>query len=625
MSIALVDLTKRYDHLVVLSRLTLEIEEGELFVLLGGSGSGKTTVLRIIAGLILPDEGRVELGGRDVTWLPPQQRDVGFVFQNYALFRHMTVADNVEFGLRLRKIRPPERRARRDELLELVGLSGLGDRLPHQLSGGQQQRVALARALAYRPKVLLLDEPFGALDVKIRGQLRESLKGVQHKLRVTTVLVTHDQEEAFELGDRIGVIERGWLVESGAPEELYLRPKTEFAATFVGGGNVVVGKAEHGHIRLGTTELPMPAAAPAHPEGANVRVLFRPESVLVSPDPWPEDAHVHCLGEGTVGPRVFAGSVQRLRLRVPGLSGSRALRPRPRYGEAETIIEAARPTVETDRGTFEEGSQVWVGLETYHVLNPAGLKLLVLSTHPSGEDAPAEQGVRLAHAVHCPGTLLSVLGEPQHASPARAALDALRHRWPEAHAPQLDVRVRVGHPAKEVLEEIQQAHSELVVAGRSSDGGIGSMARAILQDLKIPVMLVGEPRHAFRSLLICTAAGEPGKSDIRFAGRLAVRLGAKVTVLHVPREEDPAVRARAERHLEASRATLEALGVTVTTAIGTPPAVERILAVARAEDHDLIVIGAPAPRDPAQVRGQDLASRIVLGADRPVLIVPMTD
>ncbi len=625
MSISLVDLTKRYGHLVVLSRLTLEINEGELFVLLGGSGSGKTTVLRIIAGLVVPDEGRVELEGRDVTWFPPQQRDVGFVFQNYALFRHMTVAGNVEFGLRLRKIRPPDRRARRDELLELIGLSGLGARFPHQLSGGQQQRVALARALAYRPKVLLLDEPFGALDVKIRGQLRESLKGVQHKLKVTTVLVTHDQEEAFELGDRIGVIERGWLVESGAPEALYLRPKTEFAATFVGGGNVVVGRAEREHIRLGETRLPMPATAPAHPQGANVRVLFRPESVAVSRDPWPADSDVHNLGEGTVGPRVFAGSVQRLRLRIPGLSGIRALSPRPKYGEGTAIIEAAQPTTESAGETLEEGTRVWVGLKSYHVLNPAGLKLLALSTDPSGPDAPAEQGVRLAHALQAPGTLLSVLETSEQADYTRTALDALRHRWPEAHAPQLDVRVRVGHALEEVLEEIQQGHSELAVAGRSPEGGIGSLARAVLQDLRVPVVLVGEPRDTFRRLLICTAAGEPGKSDIRFAGRLAVRLEAQVTVLHVPREQDPAVLARAERHLEASRATLEALGLKVTTAIGTPPTVERILAVARSEDHDLIVIGAPSPRTPTQLRGQDLATHIVSGADRPVLIVPMSD
>jgi sulfate/thiosulfate transport system ATP-binding protein len=208
MSIILTNLTKRYDANVVVNDVSLEVNDGELFVLLGGSGSGKSTILRLIAGLIEPENGRIELNGRDVTYLPPQERGTGFVFQNYSIFRHMTVAQNVEFGLQIRRISPDKRRERSAELLELVGLAGLGGRYADQLSGGQQQRVALARALAYEPAVLLLDEPFGALDVKIRAQLRKSLREIQRKLQVTTILVTHDQEEAFELADRIGVPSR---------------------------------------------------------------------------------------------------------------------------------------------------------------------------------------------------------------------------------------------------------------------------------------------------------------------------------------------------------------------------------------------------------------------------------
>jgi len=624
-SISLVDLTKRYGHLVVLSNLSLEIEEGELFVLLGGSGSGKTTVLRIIAGLVLPDEGRVELSGRDVTWVPPQERDVGLVFQNYSLFRHMSVASNVEFGLRLRKVRPAQRRERREELLEMVGLTGLGERLPHQLSGGQQQRVALARALAYRPTVLLLDEPFGALDVKIRGQLRDSLKRVQNALSVTTVLVTHDQEEAFEVGDRIGVIERGWLVETGTPEELYLRPRSEFAATFVGGGNVVVGRAEGDRIRLGQALLPLPPGAPAHPEGASVRILFRPESVYLSLQPWDEEQNVYPIGQGTVGPRVFAGSVERLKIRVPGLAGSRTLAPRPGYGQEVATIEAAQPTSHGEEGVFREGEEVWVGLHTYHVLEPAGLKLLVLSAAPGEADAPAEQGARLAHALRAPGALLSVAGSSEAVTTARSALDELRHRWPGAHVPQLDVRVRVGDPVGEVLAEIQEGHYELVVAGKGMDGRIGKLVREILEQVRVPVLVAGTIRPEIRKVLVCTAAGEPGKSDVRFGGRLALRVGAQVTVLHVLPKDDPSVKSRAERHLEASRLTLQTLGLTVDTAIGAPPAVERILEVARSGDYDVVVIGAPPPRSPRQLRGQEMADQIVAGADRPVLVVPMTE
>src|SRR3954452_18797146 len=221
MSIVLEYLTKRYGRYPVVNNVSLEIADGEFFVLLGASGSGKSTILRMIAGLNTIDQGRVLLNGRDVTRLQPQQRDTGFVFQHYALFRHMTVADNIEFALRIRKTSASERRRRRDELLELVGLAGLGGRMPHQLSGGQQQRVALARALAHRPAVLLLDEPFGALDAKIRIDLRRTLKEVQRELGMTTIFVTHDQEEAFELADRIGVMNLGRLLEVGRPEELY--------------------------------------------------------------------------------------------------------------------------------------------------------------------------------------------------------------------------------------------------------------------------------------------------------------------------------------------------------------------------------------------------------------------
>src|SRR5512134_2025712 len=241
MSILLEQLTKRYEGHPVVNNVSLEVSDGEFFVLLGSSGSGKTTILSLIAGLTVADHGRVLLHGRDVTYLPPQQRRVGFVFQNYALFQYMTVGDNVEFGLSIRKVPAAERRRRRDELLELVGLAGLGNRMPRQLSGGQQQRVALARALAHNPEVLLLDEPLGALDAKIRVELRRNLKAIQRKLGVATIFVTHDQEEAFDLADRVGVMSFGRLVEVGTPEDLYQRPQTEFVASFLGTANLLVG------------------------------------------------------------------------------------------------------------------------------------------------------------------------------------------------------------------------------------------------------------------------------------------------------------------------------------------------------------------------------------------------
>jgi sulfate transport system ATP-binding protein len=237
MSILLDQITKRYQGTPVVNDVSLEIAEGEFFVLLGPSGSGKSTLLRAIAGLTGVDHGRISLHGRDVTHMSTKDRQVGFVFQNYALFRHMTVADNIEFALRVRRVKPADRLARRKELLRLVALEGMDNRLPSQLSGGQQQRVAVARALAHKPSVVLLDEPFGALDAKIREELRTSLRQVQRELGITIILVTHDQEEAFALADRIGVMNLGRLLEVGRPDELYTRPATRFVATFLGAAN----------------------------------------------------------------------------------------------------------------------------------------------------------------------------------------------------------------------------------------------------------------------------------------------------------------------------------------------------------------------------------------------------
>src|SRR6201987_2195576 len=251
MSITLDQVTKHYGGVPVVNDVSLDIGDGEFFVLLGPSGSGKSTLLRAIAGLSGVDHGRIALHGRDVTHISPRERGVGLVFQNYALFRHMTVADNIEFALRVRRVKAAERRQRRQELLRLVSLEGMDERLPAQLSGGQQQRVAVARALAHKPEVLLLDEPFGALDAKIREELRRTIREVQRELGITTVLVTHDQEEAFALADRIGVMNLGRLLETGKPNELYARPATRFVATFLGAANLLLARQTGKGIRFG--------------------------------------------------------------------------------------------------------------------------------------------------------------------------------------------------------------------------------------------------------------------------------------------------------------------------------------------------------------------------------------
>ena len=240
-AIRLSGLRKQFGEVTAVEALDLEIVDGEFFSMLGPSGSGKTTVLRMVAGFEVPTAGRVELGGRDVTDEPPFARDVNTVFQDYALFPHMSVQDNVEYGLRVKRVGRSERRRRAEEALATVRLEGFGVRRPHQLSGGQRQRVALARALVNRPKVLLLDEPLGALDLKLRREMQIELKQIQRDVGITFVFVTHDQEEALTLSDRIAVFDRGRVQQVATPVELYERPANPFVAGFVGTSNLLDG------------------------------------------------------------------------------------------------------------------------------------------------------------------------------------------------------------------------------------------------------------------------------------------------------------------------------------------------------------------------------------------------
>ena len=308
MSIALDQVTKRYQSLPVVNDVSLEIEQGEFLVLLGPSGSGKSTLLRAIAGLVQIDHGRVSLHGRDVTGVAARDRGVGFVFQHYALFRHMSVADNVEFALRVRRMKRTDRLARRQELLKLVALEGMDERLPTQLSGGQQQRVAVARALAHRPEVLLLDEPFGALDAKIREELRRTIRKIQQELGVSTILVTHDQDEAFAMADRIGVMHQGRLLEVGTPDALYASPRTRFVATFLGAANLLLG-----YRRGNRMDFERPGAETVTPR--EIVAVIRPEEVeLTTGAP---AAGLTLVGTGIVQELQFAGATERLRVRMP--------------------------------------------------------------------------------------------------------------------------------------------------------------------------------------------------------------------------------------------------------------------------------------------------------------------
>ncbi len=271
---------KRFDRYPALNGVSLDVRPGELLALLGPSGSGKTTLLRTIAGLEFPDEGQVLFEGRDVTFADPAARQVGFVFQQYALFRHMTVAKNIAFGLevRPRRLRPPRREiaAKVETLLNLVELPGLAKRYPSELSGGQRQRVALARALAVSPRVLLLDEPFGALDATVRKSLRKELRRIHEAAGIATVFVTHDQEEALEIADRVAVLNAGRIEQIGAPDALRAAPETAFVAGFVGEANRIEGEVQGGVFRAGDLTLPAEGIA------AGAAVAFvRPEEIGV--------------------------------------------------------------------------------------------------------------------------------------------------------------------------------------------------------------------------------------------------------------------------------------------------------------------------------------------------------
>jgi putative spermidine/putrescine transport system ATP-binding protein len=280
-------LSRHYGPVVALDHLDLTLQPGELIALLGPSGCGKTTTLRLLAGLEDADTGHITVGGRDITHVSAAKRDMGMVFQAYSLFPHMTVRQNVAFGLRLRKVSPAQRDKRALEMLDLVGLSVQADRYPHQLSGGQQQRVALARALAIEPQVLLLDEPLSALDAKVRAQLRDEIRRIQLEVGITTLFVTHDQEEALAIADRVGVMREGRLEQLAPPTEVYSRPATSFVAEFVGLSNRLAGDVRGGEVIVRGCTLPL--VEKDTPDGPVV-ALIRPEAVSLAS---------HAPGSGT--------------------------------------------------------------------------------------------------------------------------------------------------------------------------------------------------------------------------------------------------------------------------------------------------------------------------------------
>ena len=352
-SVSLRSLTRSFGATRALDEMSLDIAPGELVALLGPSGCGKTTALRIVAGFEFADSGEVLIDGRDVSGVPASKRDMGMVFQSYSLFPNMNALDNVAFGLRMRKIGGADRRKRAAELLDMVGLAPQAGQYPHQLSGGQQQRVALARALAVRPKVLLLDEPLSALDAKVRLQLRDEIRRIQQEFGITTLFVTHDQEEALSMADRVAVMKDGKLEQCAAPAELYDRPATAFVAEFVGTMNHLTGQiAADGLVRVAGRELAVDGACPA--EGTKVKVLIRPEGLDL--EPIGDGAATAGLpGEGQILLATFLGATTRLTVRLGDGGEAKADLPSHRaaefpVGSSVRLLPAPRPVLVVAEG-----------------------------------------------------------------------------------------------------------------------------------------------------------------------------------------------------------------------------------------------------------------------------------
>ena len=637
MSIVLDHVSKWFGSHAALDEVSLEVSDGELFVLLGGSGSGKSTALRIIAGLTRPDDGRILLQGTRVDDLPPQKRGVGFVFQNYSLFRHMTVGKNIEFGMRIHRVAERERDRRREELLNLIGLDGMSDILPESLSGGQQQRVAVARALAYRPSVLLMDEPFGALDALTRAQIRQSMREIQQKLKVTTILVTHDQEEAFELADRIGVLDRGHLVEVGPPHALYRRPKTEYVATFLGAANLLMGDVREGQVQIGDAVLTLPPEAPQVKGSMEVKVLIRPEDLEIRAPT--ERIEGKTLGLGRIREKFHAGPILRFKVGAPFLEGVPILRPEPTYGQAEpTLISHALPE-SGGVATLEAGSEVLLSVRNLHVIPHEGVSILVCIDGSDLSRRCLDFGAVVASQMHGRMVVLGVAEKPNEETRAREGLSLATQLFSEQF-PNLKTRFRTGNAADRILQELDREEYGMILLGYRGRHGparsIGSTAERVTMLSRVPVLILPEGRPSLRRILICMATGASSRSDVIFAGRVAERAGAAATLLHVSGEDDSEavtepgdaggvryhLRELITERLVRGVRTLKQMGVDAEMKVrhGLPP--EEIVEEARSGDYDLIAMGAPEPprwRGPGR---QAIIDFVLEKARQPVLIVP---
>ena len=629
MAIVLENIVKGFSGHLIVNKLNLTVNDGESFVLLGSSGSGKSTILRIIAGLLYPDEGKVFLNGNDVTNVAIQKRDIGFVFQNYAIFKHMSVLENVEFGLKIRKVKKDERRRQALSMLELVGLSGLGERFPNQLSGGQRQRVALARALVYKPKVLLLDEPFGALDVEIRSNLRKTLLDIQRTLNVTMILVTHDQEEAFELADRIGVIERGNLIEVGTPSELYYTPKKEFIAKFVGGGNVIVGREKDKEIRIGSATLPFPKNAKSYEEGAPVRVLFRPEMVKFSKsDLQSSDKNLFNIGVGELKKFSFQGSMTKLLFELESLTGARPVMPTLSYGQrfANIVCTTVSSEIQDD---LKIGDKFNIFLKSYHVLEPSALKFIYLANNLKKKEGALTVGRELALSSHGTLNLFHVCERENEQEDSLLNLKKLKDSISDTNNNyHFDVKVKTGKVLSSFIREVQEGYYDVSLIDASNVNSkisvqkLRNMIKNILILAGVPVLIGNNMSKGISKVLICTRCGEPGKVVLNFGARLSRHLTSKVTLFNVldnKINKENLNKSKAISSLEQGKTLFNIYNIKSDIKVTQGDFETETLNEVFTNDYDLTILGAPIDQEKEVM---ELVKKIILTTKSCVLIVP---
>jgi nucleotide-binding universal stress UspA family protein/CheY-like chemotaxis protein len=474
--------------------------------------------------------------------------------------------------------------------------------MPRQLSGGQQQRVALARALAHQPDVLLLDEQLGALDAKIRIDLRRNLKNIQRKLGIAAIFVTHDQEEAFDLADRVGIMSFGRLIETGTPEDLYQRPQTEFVASFLGTANLLLGNIGPQGVKVGPLHFPLQQEIQPIEQESRVQVLFRPEDVALAPEP--QALTCPQLGQAEVEEVTFGGAYERLRLRLPPIPNVRPIAPPVPFGSRAILVEATRPPEQALRFPLECGSTAWVGVHRIHALAHPGLSFLIVTDGSLRAQAAIELGGQLARLAHARVTLL---GCAESESSLEAHLQEARKQLGSGLA-ALETHVSTLPPALAVRQAVEQQPVDMVVLGFAPQEDI-PLAAEILEKGEHHLLLVPAPQPAPSHALICVSSGEPGKDDVLFAGRLVRHLGADAALMSVlsPANRSAIVEQHTQRFLDGGVQSLELLGVPARTLIRRGSAADEIRNELRSGDYDLLVLGAPL----ADERGQVSLSGVV--------------